>query len=1062
MYPKLPPKIFGKLRREIIASVFVWMISALFVCPIFAESLSLKNYTSADGLPDNSVYKIIQDSRGFFWIATFDGVARFDGYDFTTFSLPQGLPSRRVNDIIQARDGTFWLATQTGLVHFNPDGNPQDKAINANEAVDLSLKPMFITYTPEGDERVKIVSKVFQDSFGNIWAGTLRGLFRLDENQKPAVLQSVEIGLPKEMDDRRNINVIFEDSFQMLWIGTPNGLFRRQKNGQVTRFNDANFSKENSYRAAYQTQGDKLWVGTTFEGLLELDISTNPDKPKLIRQFKEKEGLISNWITDILRISEQEIWLATDTGLVSFKPAETPENRFRVFTRTSGIGFRLINCLLRDANGNIWFGTKNNGFSRISPAVWTYFDEKDGIEAIRSVFTQKSGKLGIVGFVINTELDSQGIQAKSLDNFAPFYWRLGSYDGEKFSWVKPNLPPQINDFGWGDKQLSFQARDGEWWISTGKGLFRFPPTENIAELSQLQPKTIYDEKTGLVPDGVFRIYEDSRGDIWISTDAKALHHIYRWERSSQSLQVLSKSDDFPLKEDRVFTGFREDKAGNIWIGLSQSGVLRFKNGKFRLFTEADGIPKGWIKDLLLDQKGRMWIASTLGGAGRIDQPDAEQPTAVSYNKSNGLASDNVSCLVEDKAGFIYFTTDKGIDRLEVETDKIRHFTESQGIPKGEFRSAHSDKDGNLWFGMANGLLKYKPQEDSPVKPPNIWITGVEIEGKPQKVLPIGMGELTLSNLSSEQNQIRISFISLSGLADGNLRYQYKFSNEPEWSAPSRERFLNFANLSAGNYQVLLRAITSDGTISENVAAVNFHILSPIYLRWWFLTLLGLFIGGLIYLFYRVRFLRLLELEKVRTRIATDLHDDIGANLTRISLLSEVAKQKATNGNGQLLSSIADIARESVASMNDIVWAIAPEHDSLLDLTRRMRQHAEEVFTLREIDLNFNAPSAESDLKLSVGVRRDLLLIFKEAVNNAAKHSDCTEVWIDFTLENSMLKLQIIDNGKGFENNSENDGQGLRSMLRRAESLDGKLTIDSHREEGTTIKFEMTLQKMKQI
>ncbi|MEK7723115.1 MAG: ATP-binding protein, partial [Acidobacteriota bacterium] len=185
-----------------------------------------------------------------------------------------------------------------------------------------------------------------------------------------------------------------------------------------------------------------------------------------------------------------------------------------------------------------------------------------------------------------------------------------------------------------------------------------------------------------------------------------------------------------------------------------------------------------------------------------------------------------------------------------------------------------------------------------------------------------------------------------------------------------------------------------------------------------------------------------------------LHDDIGANLTRISLLSEVAKQKAENGNGQMLSSIADIARESVASMNDIVWAIAPEHDSLLDLTRRMRQHSEEVFALRDIDLDFNA--TVSDLKLSVGLRRDLLLIFKEAVSNAAKHSACTKVWIDFKVENSLLKLQIKDNGKGFNSTETYDGQGLRSMSRRAESLGGNLTIDSG--EGTSIKFEINRSK----
>ena len=202
---------------------------------------------------------------------------------------------------------------------------------------------------------------------------------------------------------------------------------------------------------------------------------------------------------------------------------------------------------------------------------------------------------------------------------------------------------------------------------------------------------------------------------------------------------------------------------------------------------------------------------------------------------------------------------------------------------------------------------------------------------------------------------------------------------------------------------------------------------------------------------------------MRTRITTDLHNDIGANLTRISLLSEVANQQAANGSvRKILPSIAEIPRESVASMNDIVWAISPDHDSLLDLTRRMRQNAEEVFALRDIDLDFNASPA-SDLKLSVGVRRDVLMIFKEAVNNAAKHSECARVAIDFRVENLVLNLRIADDGKGFySQNERGDGQGLRSMTRRAKALDGKLTIESKAEGGTTVAFEMPLPNISRI
>jgi len=191
---------------------------------------------------------------------------------------------------------------------------------------------------------------------------------------------------------------------------------------------------------------------------------------------------------------------------------------------------------------------------------------------------------------------------------------------------------------------------------------------------------------------------------------------------------------------------------------------------------------------------------------------------------------------------------------------------------------------------------------------------------------------------------------------------------------------------------------------------------------------------------------------MRTRIATDLHDDIGANLTKIAILSEVARQQRGNGNEEAdspLSSIARISRDSVASMSDIVWAINPERDSLLDLVRRMRRHAEEIFTTRDIGLEFRTPGADDHLKLGVDVRRDFFLIFKEAVNNVARHSRCTKVEIDLRADGSELLLQVSDNGAGFDPSEESEGQGLMSMRRRAQARGGSLEIDSRPGGGTT-------------
>jgi signal transduction histidine kinase len=403
-----------------------------------------------------------------------------------------------------------------------------------------------------------------------------------------------------------------------------------------------------------------------------------------------------------------------------------------------------------------------------------------------------------------------------------------------------------------------------------------------------------------------------------------------------------------------------------------------------------------------------------------------------------------------------------LEQLAVEKNLWRHFNSKNGLTGDRISGLMKDRRGNIWICTASGLTRFNPKaERIENKPPPVYLSRVRIAGEDLPMAETGANQIPLIELQSTRNNLTIEFVGLNFTGEDNLSYQYKLEGvDTDWSAQTKQRVVNYARLAAGNYRFLVRAVNREGTHSITPASFEFRILPPFWQRWWFIASLLIMTAAAIYGVYRYRVSRLLEMERMRTRIATDLHDDIGANLTRISLLSEVAKQES--GNGKMLSSISDIARESVSSMNDIVWAISPEHDSLLDLTRRMRQHADDVFTFREIDLQFNAPSSDSDLKLSVGVRRDLLLIFKEAVNNAVRHSDCSRVVIDFLVENSVLSLQIKDDGKGIDSSLQTEGQGLRSMKRRALALGGELIIDSQRGEGTTVKFELPLQKASRV
>jgi signal transduction histidine kinase len=231
------------------------------------------------------------------------------------------------------------------------------------------------------------------------------------------------------------------------------------------------------------------------------------------------------------------------------------------------------------------------------------------------------------------------------------------------------------------------------------------------------------------------------------------------------------------------------------------------------------------------------------------------------------------------------------------------------------------------------------------------------------------------------------------------------------------------------------------------------VLSPIWRRWWFLTLAALAIAVIVQRLYRYRVGRALQLANLRTRIATDLHDDIGANLTRIAILSDATADGAT---GERDAAIGRIARESVGAMSDIVWAIKPEREGQADLARRMRRQADEMFVQRDVALRFTAPPADVDIRLDVDVRHDVLLFFKEAVTNVARHSQCTNVAIDLAVDRSRLTLTVADNGVGFDTTIDFDGQGLRGLRRRAARLGADLAIASSPGRGTVVSLTVPL------
>jgi signal transduction histidine kinase len=724
-------------------------------------------------------------------------------------------------------------------------------------------------------------------------------------------------------------------------------------------------------------------------------------------------------------------------------------------SRRAGLSHQELTALAEDAAGNLWIGTWSNGVMKLARNGFVSWGRDDGLGMAGHVFDDASGTVYVHAGVIKVLPATPGSAAGG-DEYHPSHF--GRFDGRRFEWFRPGPP---FDFGWVGDRFMIRTRNGEYWLASARGLARYPPLTTFDAIRTAKPLRIFDMKDGLPDLQVYRLFEDSRGDVWFSIISGGRNGLFRWNRASDTLTDMAGMAGFPTTEDELSRAFGEDADGNVWIGFND-GVARYRNDRFVVFTTANGLPLGRIVHMHTDAARRLWLASAYSGLIRVDAPAGDAPAFSRYTTAQGLSSNNLEVIAEDLRGRLYLATARGVDQIDPATGAVRQFTTDDGLAAGAIQSALRDRTGALWFTTQTGLSRFVPPPIVPAPPPAILITGVTIGGRPWPVSAIGAASVELPELRPGDHHLQIDFASLQFAPGERLRYQYRLEGADEnWGPPTSRRSISFASFSPGTYRFLVRAVSADGVVSAEPALVSFTVLPPVWLRWWFVTVAAVAFAAAALALHRYRLARTLELERVRTRIATDLHDDIGANLTRIAILSEVARHQPKDRGAGLdapLTSIADIARESVATMSDIVWAISPERDTLRDVVRRMRDHAEEVFESRDVRVLLDLPDLTQPARLGVDLRRDLYLVFKEAVNNAARHSKCSTVAIALRATASELSLEVTDDGVGFDLAHGTEGNGLGSMRRRAGRLGASLDVVSARGAGTSVRLRMPIRE----
>jgi len=973
-----------------------------FALPLGAEQLITRMFSTSDGLAGNTrIGSIIQDSRGFIWIATLLGVSRFDGQQFQNFTVRDGLGFPTVNHVIETRNKEVWVATNGGgVARYDPHGRAGRQ---------------FVSYPTGFAPDSNRVNTVREGPDGTLWAATDGGVYRLGAGIQTFRRDFIPPPLPGSTSIQEVIDTLPEAG-NVLWIASNyQGLFRRNGDGSMDQWAAREGIPIQPGRL-FRDRGDDIWLVTS-AGALKIDRHALPGHSPILDKLEpaaENRGhLMAHMIQDV----RGDYWITGQGGLFHFDGHE-----LRLLGRREGIPGDFTWGLTADRDGNLWVGVEGAGVLRIVRDPFTAWSVEDGLARPRVVEVSSLSQGGVAAVT----WDQSGLSIQRFQDPA-------------FHDLTPPIPlPGLTEY-----RPVLADHLGELWVVTQYGVERFRHGRLVHR---------YGPPEGWPGGAQGSLYETRSGDIWL-TRWQVNSFLGRWRRDSNRMESLAGLPGSPVAQAPWILA--EDADRGIWVASLYGGLFRYRDGGFvPVPSPFPQSVRSQILSLHADDGGRIWAGYTQGGFGVVESPGEPEPRLRPVELGGGSVETAILSLTSDRRGRLYIGSATGLWVYDPSTGRCASYAGEIPILSGPIRSAARDSKGDLWFGTDQGLVRFSPPAETRGPRPRVRLTQVQLT---DGLYPIsGWGEETVSapRLPDWQNRLEFSF---SGISDfGRLRFSYRLEpQDREWSAATTERTVIYPRLPAGQYTFAVRAIDPAGNTSLDTASFRFEIASPVWQRWWFLLISAWALAASIYGVWRFRLNHLLAVERVRMRIATDLHDDIGSALSQIGLLSEAAQRPAgAHTIPEALTRIATVSRETAASMADIVWTINPQRDSLGDLSVRIRRFASELFSARDIDCVVVTPASDEDLKLEIDTRRQLLLVAKEAMHNVIRHARSTQVSIELKQESKWVVFRISDDGAGFDPQAQADGHGIASMRSRAEGLGGKLVIESGNGHGTRLEVRI--------
>lgn len=956
-------------------------------------------------LPQSSVIAMTQTRDGYLWLGTMKGLVRFDGMRtevFDEFNTP-GLGGSTIVYLFEDSRGGLWVGTERSGVVLIKDGQVTPQKIG------------------RGGAASRLVAAC-EDARGAVWLFTVDGgLFRVRSGEIETMQVTEERGL--------SCLALIAEKDGPIWVGTdyrlrrilPEAAFEDGRlPSAVEAVTNLNFLLA-SPRGGHWRFGDGRIEKWNSSGL-ERELGTYPwdqTQTPVTTACEDAQGnlFIGTWGNGVYRF--------TAAGVVTHIASPAVLNHNTVLS------------LCSDREGSLWVGTDGGGVNRVNPQVFEV--QPDSVsKTVQLVCGDAQGGLWFAfnGGALNHWQDGILRSFGAAQGLADLNVRAVLVDRRQTVWAGGIVGGGI-----------FQLVDG---------VFRpAPGTERVRPLVQT-------------------LLEDRNTNIWVGTQ----QGLARW--NGQAWKLFTTLDGLTANSIRALA---EDGQGNLWIGTDGGGLNCLRDGKFTSHRQAaGGLPSDSITALLADAEGALWIGTSGNGLARLRQGGWTR-----YTKREGLSGNSITYLIEDDDGFLWIGSNQGLMRVEKRalnnfaadpgvTLQVRTFGKADGLPtkectSGSHPAACRAPDGRLWFPTTKGLVGVNPaQLVRNTNPPPVVIESVLVDDVPQNTNALQVTWPYDLIVPAGKERVEIHFTSLNLAAPERARFRYQLEgHETQWTE-TREREVRFTKLPARDYRFQVTACNEDGVWNPAPATLVIVVEPPFWRTWWFMAITAaVFLGAIVGVVYFISTQKLQRqlaqlkqqeaVEKERARIARDLHDQLGANLTQVSLLGEMVEtdKDLPDEVEAHAKQISQTARLTSSALDEIVWAANPSNDTLEGLVTYACKYAQEYLAVADLSYRLDAPDKLPPTPIPPEVRHNVFLAFKESINNVVKHAQAQTVKVRFRLDGNKFSFEIEDDGRGLPPDARDKGRnGLRNMRKRMEDVGGGFAAGPATERGTIIRLTAPL------